>query len=124
MLKVSINDASKYNNDFADKFDYCLVDAPCSAIGLYRKKPDIKWNRSLEDIKNLAHIQKIIINNAGRYVKKGGVLIYSTCSLSYSENEGVIKEFLDRNKNYKDILKLFPFDNYDGFSICKLQRLY
>lgn len=130
-IKVSINDASKYNNDFEDKFDYCLVDAPCSAIGLYRKKPDIKWNRSLDDIKNLAQIQKIIINNAGRYVKKGGVLIYSTCSLSYSENEGVIKEFLDRNKNYKiltiegkDILKLFPFDNYDGFSICKLQRLY
>lgn len=127
-IKTMVNDASIFKENFMDYFDYVLVDAPCSATGLYRRKPDIKWNKSLEDIKTLAGVQKKILNNAGSYVKKGGAIIYSTCSLSFDENEEVIKEFL-RTKDFeikkiegKEIFRLYPFEGCDGFSITRLIR--
>ncbi|WP_308533308.1 16S rRNA (cytosine(967)-C(5))-methyltransferase RsmB [uncultured Peptoniphilus sp.] len=127
-IKTMVNDASIFKENFKDYFDYVLVDAPCSAIGLYRRKPDIKWNKSLEDIKTLAGVQKKILNNAGSYVKKGGAIIYSTCSLSFEENEEVVKEFL-KTKDFeidkiegKEIFRLYPFEGCDGFSITRLIR--
>lgn len=80
-IETRVNDARVLNKDFIDKFDYVLVDAPCSGTGLYRKKPDIKWNKDLEDIKSLAEIQLEILDKAKDYVKDGGELLYSTCSL-------------------------------------------
>lgn len=129
-IKTKINDATVLNEEFIEKFDYCLVDAPCSGIGLYRKKPDIKWNKSLNDIKDLAKIQIKILENAKKYVKKGGTIIYSTCSVSKIENEDVINEFLNKNHDFHiekiegmDTFKMFPhINNSDGFSITKLIR--
>ena len=129
-IKALVNDARILNENFINKFDYVLVDAPCSGTGLYRKKPDIKWNKDLEDIKGLAEIQFEILENAKEYVKDGGNLLYSTCSLSKIENEDVIKKFLEKNKNFKikklrgrEILKLFPsVDGSDGFSITLLEK--
>ena len=80
-IETRVNDARVLNKDFIDKFDYVLVDAPCSGTGLYRKKPDIKWNKDLEDIKSLAEIQLEILDKAKDYVKEGGELLYSTCSI-------------------------------------------
>nr|WP_311565425.1 16S rRNA (cytosine(967)-C(5))-methyltransferase RsmB [Peptoniphilus grossensis] len=129
-IETRVNDARVLNKDFIDKFDYVLVDAPCSGTGLYRKKPDIKWNKDLEDIKSLAEIQLEILEKAKDYVKDGGELLYSTCSLSKIENEDVVNKFLENNKNFKikklrdrDVLKLFPStDGSDGFSIILMEK--
>lgn len=129
-IETRVNDARVLNKDFIDKFDYVLVDAPCSGTGLYRKKPDIKWNKDLEDIKSLAEIQLEILDKAKDYVKEGGELLYSTCSLSKIENEDVVNKFLENNKNFKikklrdrDVLKLFPStDGSDGFSISLMEK--
>ena len=129
-IEARVNDARVLNKDFIDRFDYVLVDAPCSGTGLYRKKPDIKWNKDLEDIKSLAEIQLEILDKAKDYVKDGGELLYSTCSLSKIENEDVVNKFLENNKNFKikklrdrDVLKLFPStDGSDGFSISLMEK--
>lgn len=129
-IETRVNDARVLNKDFIDKFDYVLVDAPCSGTGLYRKKPDIKWNKDLEDIKSLAEIQLEILDKAKDYVKNGGELLYSTCSLSKIENEDVVNKFLENNKNFKikklrdrEVLKLFPStDGSDGFSITLMEK--
>lgn len=129
-IEARVNDARVLNKDFIDKFDYVLVDAPCSGTGLYRKKPDIKWNKDLEDIKSLAEIQLEILDKAKEYVKDGGELLYSTCSLSKIENEDVVNKFLENNKNFKikklrdrEVLKLFPStDGSDGFSITLMEK--
>lgn len=129
-IETRVNDARVLNKDFIDKFDYVLVDAPCSGTGLYRKKPDIKWNKDLEDIKSLAEIQLEILDKAKDYVKEGGELLYSTCSLSKIENEDVVNKFLENNKNFKikklrdrEVLKLFPStDGSDGFSITLMEK--
>lgn len=131
-VKTKINDATILNDEFIDEFDFVLVDAPCSGTGLYRKKPDIKWNKGLEEIKDLAKIQSEILENAKNYVKVSGSLLYSTCSVSKIENEDVINEFLSNNQNFKieklrekEVLKLFPSaDGTDGFSITLLIRNY
>lgn len=129
-ISSMINDARVLNDDFVNKFDYVLVDAPCSGTGLYRKKPDIKWNKGIDDLKDLGKIQLEILNIAKEYVKNQGLLLYSTCSLSKIENEDVIENFLSENKNFKikklrdkEVLKLFPsVDGSDGFSICLLEK--
>lgn len=129
-ISPMINDARVLNDEFVNKFDYVLVDAPCSGTGLYRKKPDIKWNKGIDDLKDLGKIQLEILNNAKEYVKDQGLLLYSTCSLSKLENEDVIENFLSENKNFKikklrdkEVLKLFPsVDGSDGFSICLLEK--
>ena len=129
-ISPMINDARVLNDDFVNKFDYVLVDAPCSGTGLYRKKPDIKWNKGVDDLKEIGKIQLEILNNAKEYVKDQGLLLYSACSLSKIENEDVIENFLSENKNFKikklrdkEVLKLFPsVDGSDGFSICLLEK--
>ncbi len=125
------NDATIYNKNLENKFDLVIVDAPCSGLGLIRRKPEIKWNRSLENIKGLSKIQSDILKNAARYVKIKGMIIYSTCTLTVEENEEVIAEFLRENSNFeviktkeKDTLKLYPNVNgTDGFSITRLVKV-
>lgn len=130
-ISPRVNDARVLNEEFINNFDYVLVDAPCSGTGLYRKKPDIKWNKGIDDLKELGVIQLEILNKAKEYVREKGLLIYSTCSLSKIENEDVIENFLKENENFKikkirdkDVLKLFPsVDGSDGFSICLLEKI-
>lgn len=129
-ISLRENDASKINKDFIDKFDLVLVDAPCSGLGLYRRKPEIRYNKDNEDLKNLASLQKQILKNALSYVKVGGNLLYSTCTLSKTENEDVVKSVLKENDNFEivktmdqDFKRFYPnIDNTDGFCICKLKR--
>jgi len=87
-ISVMINDATVFNDKFEDAFDVVICDLPCSGLGIIGKKPDIKYNASVEGIKELAELQKKILRNAFRYVKKGGKLLYSTCTLTEEENEG------------------------------------
>jgi len=80
--------------------DKVLLDAPCSGLGVLTKKPEIKWKKDSEDIKNLADIQTRLINNAAKLVKVGGVLVYSTCTIEPEENFEIIKQFLETHPNF------------------------
>ena len=88
------------------KFDRILADVPCSGFGTLRRNPDLKWRRGEGDIKRLSELQFSILRNLGEYVKVGGVLVYSTCTVFHEENEDVIKKFLDENPQ-------FEFDSID-----------
>ncbi len=82
------------NPPFKKTFDQILVDAPCSGFGTIQKHPDIKWRRTLEEIFTFQKLQLNILNSISRYLKPGGYLVYSTCTIDPSENEMVIEEFL------------------------------
>ncbi len=116
--------------------DRVLVDAPCSGLGIIRRKPDIKFARSIDDFKSLAQIGYKILDNAKNYVKTGGYIVYSTCTIEKCENEDVTDKFLQNNPNFeKEIITaydkqndgsvtLYPdTDNCDGFYICKLKKV-
>jgi 16S rRNA (cytosine967-C5)-methyltransferase len=81
-------------------YDRILLDAPCSALGTLRSHPEIKWHRNESDIKRLGHLQKHIIDQVAHYLKPGGVLVYSTCTLTKDENEDVIEDFLEHHKEF------------------------
>jgi 16S rRNA (cytosine967-C5)-methyltransferase len=83
-----------------ETFDKILVDAPCSGLGTLRRNPEIKWRSSPEDVTKCAVLQKAILDSAVPYLKKGGSLIYSTCTIMPEENEGVIKEFIVLHRNF------------------------
>ena len=76
------------------KYDRILVDAPCSGLGLIRRKPEIKYRVSLKDCLQLARIQRLILENAYDALNAGGELVYSTCTVTVEENEGVLHSFL------------------------------
>ena len=103
-----------------------LLDAPCSGLGIIRKKPDIKWLRKKEDIVTLANEQKKLILAAANYVKEGGMLVYSTCTVSRAENEEVTAFFLKERKDFElacePRLLLPQKDGTDGFYICAMTR--
>jgi len=120
-------------------FDKILLDAPCSCSGLFRRHPELRYKMSAEKIERLNQIQLDILNNISGSLKKGGIILYSTCSLEKEENEDVIEEFRRRNKEYttiKDefiggslkpnecgIYRIFPDEfGTDGFSFAILQR--
>ena len=87
-------------------YDRILVDAPCSGLGTIGKNPDIKWQRHESDIKRLAELQKQILETAVRFLKPGGFVVYSTCTLTSEENEGVWCEFLEKNSRTMEALTL------------------
>jgi 16S rRNA (cytosine967-C5)-methyltransferase len=85
---------------FHETFDKILVDAPCSGLGTLRRNPDIKWRSSPEDVTTCAAQQKAILDDAALYLKKGGSLIYSTCTIMLEENAEVIEEFVSHHRNF------------------------
>lgn len=115
-FEVMQNDATVINDSFIDKADVCIVDAPCSGFGLLRKKPDIKYSKSYEDLKALEETAKDILSNAKLYVKENGQLVYSTCTLSRLENENVVEHFLEHNKNFELVCQktFLPLSNEDS----------
>ena len=104
--------------------DYLLADVPCSGLGLLRKKPDIKYRRSPDDILKLAEIQKKILANASRHVKMNGTLLYSTCTVSKKENEDVAEWFADNFKyRLEERVSILPeAGGGDGFFMAKFIR--
>ena len=94
-------DLSKSLDRFVrEPFDRILVDAPCSGFGTLRSHPEIKWNRGEIDIKRLSELQKTILDGAAVYLKGGGVLVYSTCTLIEDENERIVEDFLARHGEF------------------------
>jgi len=125
-IETYTHDAKNPKLELENKMDRVLVDAPCSGLGIIRKKPDIKWLRMEKDIKELCEEQLKILLSASTHLKKGGTLVYSTCTICKAENEGVVNEFLKQRTYFKlacDPKTLYPhIDNTDGFFICTLKR--
>jgi len=94
----------------ADAFDRVLLDAPCSGLGVIRRNPEAKWRLTPEDVTRLAASQKVMLKNAIRMLKPGGVLVYSTCSTTLEENEAVVADFLSRHPHcvLENLNELFP----------------
>jgi 16S rRNA (cytosine967-C5)-methyltransferase len=80
--------------------DKVLVDAPCSGLGVLAKKPDAKWRREPEDVRELVKLQQAIMENASTLVKPGGVIVYSTCTTEPEENSGVVQSFLSNHPEF------------------------
>lgn len=123
-ITASVKDATVYDERLKDKADIVIADLPCSGLGIIGKKPDIKLRINILDIKSLASLQQDILNICKNYVKKKGVLIFSTCTISKLENQDNVRAFLDNNKNYKLIeeKQFMPCKEHDGFFISILQR--
>lgn len=100
-IKTLVNDASKLNKEWIEKFDFVLCDVPCSNTGVIGKKPDVLLNRNPENVADLRNLQMEILKTASNYVKPNGILVYSTCSILKEENIDIIKEFLKDNKNFE-----------------------
>lgn len=148
-IKTEVKDASKYEDKYKEKFDKILLDVPCLGLGVLKRKPDIKWQKEKEDIVEISKIQWKILNTCSKYLKEGGNLVYSTCSILKEENENMIYKFLEKhpefeiqkiilsnnnkiekdNRNYfekfleKDgFLQVYQNEETDGFFICKLKK--
>jgi 16S rRNA (cytosine967-C5)-methyltransferase len=127
--------------EIINKVDKVLVDAPCSGLGVLSKKPDIKWKRELDDIHKLQKLQLVILENTVKYLKPGGVLVYSTCTTETEENRNVIEAFLNKHRDFSvdnaksyvtskvvnesGFIELFPYiHNVDGgFSVRLVKRI-
>jgi 16S rRNA (cytosine967-C5)-methyltransferase len=130
-------DSSVFDPEYEEKFDGVLCDAPCSGYGTISENPDIKLFRKAEDFEGLKKAQTDILSTCSKYVKKGGSLYYSTCSLFERENDKIVGEFLKNNPEYevqelqsplahekkKYGLQFLPDTAYGaGFYVCRLIR--
>lgn len=125
-ITVKLNDATKYNSEFADAFDIVIADCPCSGTGTLKSKPDILLKRKQSDIAELTATQFAILDVASKYCKVGGTLCYSTCSVLCDENEAIGKKFLSSHSEYESVdrTKLLPdTDKCDGFYIERFKRI-
>jgi len=132
IIKAITADARQ--SDISDiEFDRVLCDVPCSGLGVISKKPEIRY-KNIKDFEKLPEIQYSILSNGARYVKNGGRLVYSTCTLSKAENEEVAFKFLKEHKDFKGVPVLpyirafqftfFPYvDNTDGFFIAVFEKV-
>lgn len=130
-ISLTNYDASSFVEDFKDRFDYVLVDAPCSGLGVVGRKPEIRYNRSKETIVRLANLQREILENALKYVKKGGFIVYSTCTIGPLENRDNFKFLMDKENlelvaiNGEDFIEYKSFETMtDGFFISKFRKKY
>ncbi len=123
-INAQISDATILNNAYIEKADKVLADVPCSGLGIIRKKPDIKWTKTPDDILEIMKMQKKIIEISAKYLKPNGILVYSTCTINKDENEGITKEFIKNNPfEILEETTLLPSENNcDGFYICKMRK--
>ncbi|BAP85571.1 16S rRNA methyltransferase [Paucilactobacillus hokkaidonensis JCM 18461] len=140
LVDPELLDARKVDEKFADdSFDAILVDAPCSGLGLMRRKPEIRYEKKLADSLSLQKIQLSILDSVAQKVKKGGIITYSTCTILKQENDDVVTKFLANHPDFsllttktKNNLKqerttktltILPSDyNSDGFFVSNLKR--
>ena len=98
-----------------------LADVPCSGLGVIRRKPEIKYNVQ-KDISQLLGIQRDILQRSSKYLRNGGTMIYSTCTINKNENEKQAEAFLNKNENFEMLWQkqFMPTAETDGFYICKM----
>jgi 16S rRNA (cytosine967-C5)-methyltransferase len=142
IVETEIFDAKELDRKLVGKVDKVLLDAPCSGLGVLRRKPDLKWKKTPDNFDELAKLQQQMLSKAAEYVKPQGVLVYSTCTINKSENIKVVEAFLKSREDFylEDLSKLLPenlasdtktagyveiFPNIhgiDGFFISRLRR--
>ena len=137
IIEAQCADASQRDPDWLGRFDAVIADVPCSGLGIIRKKPDIRY-KNLSELEQLPSLQRAILETQSAYVRPGGVLLYSTCTVLPRENENVAAAFLGAHpefspeplplpegfpKNETGMLTLIPGEyDTDGFFICRLRR--
>ena len=133
-LNAIVADATIKKKTFVNAFDVVLADVPCSGLGVLAKRRDIIFNREEKDIEELVKLQEKILENASSYVKKDGVLVYSTCTVLKKENQDVIARFLQKHSEFKKEKIELGFENdgeiqflpdgkgLDGFYIVRLRK--
>lgn len=142
-IKTIAMDSRTLGNHFEEEsFHRVLLDAPCSGLGVMRRKPDMKYTKKEQDIFKLSTIQQNLLDSVSPLVKKGGILVYSTCTVDKEENENTIKEFLAQHSEFEPdlsfkermpeavqelitdyYLQIFPQDfGSDGFFIAVLRK--
>jgi 16S rRNA (cytosine967-C5)-methyltransferase len=139
-IKAMALDSRKAGESFNENsFDRILVDAPCSGLGVLRRKPDIKYRKSLGDIEQLQNIQQEILEQAAKLLKEDGLLLYSTCTVDKLENESTVEAFLSKHEHFEpypltvpepikpfvkhNMLQIFPQDfGGDGFFIACFRK--
>ncbi|MGZ3635666.1 MAG: hypothetical protein ACXWMO_08565, partial [Syntrophales bacterium] len=85
---------------FIESFDKILIDAPCTGLGTLRRNPEIKWRTLPAEAEECSFLQKAILENAAHYLKRGGSLIYSTCTITNEETDQVIEDFIKRHPDF------------------------
>ena len=135
-IEPKLNDATVERSEWLGAFDRVLVDAPCSGMGVLRRRAEARWRKQRKDLKLFPPLQLAILEQAVKYVKAGGRLVYSTCTIEQSENHYLIEEFLAQHSEWQRVtfkhprtgaeieeLQLLPQnDGIDGFYICVLER--
>ncbi len=125
-VKAVKNDARVFNPAFENAFDAVMCDVPCSGIGVRYSKPDTLLNRKESDIPELCAMQEEIIAVSSRYVKSGGRLVYSTCTVFREENERVVERFLSAHSDFvldKEIKMIPGVNASEGFYAVRLKKL-
>lgn len=137
IIETQALDAVQLGTLYPLKADRVLVDAPCSGLGVLRRKPDSRWRKSAEILKDLPALQMAILQSAACCVKPGGILVYSTCTTEPEENQNIIEQFLAEREDFqlettgeflpvktKDkMVQFWPhIDEVDGFFIARLRR--
>lgn len=119
-------DGTVTREEFRDKFDAVLCDVPCSGIGVRYSKPDTILNRKESDIPVLAEMQEKILENSSKYVKSGGTLVYSTCTIFREENERTVERFLLNHEEFTldEERKILPgINGAEGFYVARLKKI-
>lgn len=140
IIQTEVHDATKLKEEYVEKFDKILLDVPCLGLGVIRRKPDIKWNRQENDIKEISDIQFNILKICSKYLKNNGVLVYSTCSMLKEENDEIIEKFI-KEENFETVnideqipnefskittnnmVQFLPSQKHDGFFITMLKKI-
>lgn len=138
MIETRLMDAREVGKKYPELADRVLVDAPCSGLGVLRRKPDARWRKKAEEIDQLPALQLEILESAAQAVKKDGILVYSTCTIERAENQEVVEAFLAKHPEFYlekagaflpvtprdvDMVQLYPQrDGTDGFFIARLHK--
>ena len=138
IIEPTLLDAREVGEEYEAMADRVLVDAPCSGLGVLRRKPDARWNKSAEEIGRLPELQLQILHSAAKALKNGGVLVYSTCTIEPGENQEVVAKFLAAHQEFAlekagdylqprrqaDMVQLYPQrDGTDGFFIARMRKV-
>ena len=125
IIEPTLIDARNIGEKFSEQADKVLVDAPCSGLGVLRRKADLRWKKNPDELKALPALQEEILSSSAKTLKRGGTLLYSTCTILRRENQAVVENFLADNKNFElvEMKTLLPHvTNTDGFFTAKLIR--
>ena len=134
IIETAEQNGVEHKAELVETADAIICDVPCSGLGVIAKKPEIRY-KSAAEISGLPRVQSAILANSANYLKRGGRICYSTCTLNPEENQGVVKGFLSENRDFEPVdfsfgklrseggmLTLFPQDGTDGFFIALLRK--